>query len=185
MKYFRAGEASSALCLFVYSPIRGQETKQGYVKALHFLSWTNILFFKSQFFKYLFVCSPLICGQETIQGYGKAVHCSDDHLLFSLTLHFPFCLHCAEIVCLVPFCFAMKPHCVAFREAGLARRMKIFTSFRGLVDKYRESMHTNLLPFSNKYCANMQEMCVSLEQDESIYKLSSLWLTMFGKYSES
>ena len=60
LSYFTAaasavyGEASSALCLFVCSAIRGQETIQGYAKALHIQLQTNIvkaeLFSQASFF---------------------------------------------------------------------------------------------------------------------------------------
>ena len=76
------------------------------------------------------------------------------------------------------FCFAMKPHCVALSGKQVWPENENIYKLSALVDKYCESMHTNLLPFSNKYYMNTQEICVSSEQfgpqDENIYTLSTL-----------
>ena len=118
------GEASSALCLFVCSAIRGQETIQ------------------------------------RCEG-------SDDHLIFlSLATFslFSFLYHVNlvfQIFVCFPFCFAMKPHCVALSGKQVWPENENIYKLSALVDKYCESMHTNLLPFSNKYYMNM---CVSFGQ---------------------
>ena len=83
-----------------------------------------------------------------------------------------------QIFVCFPFCFAMKPHCVALSGKQVWPENENIYKLSALVDKYCESMHTNLLPFSNKYYMNMQEICVSFEQfwpqEENIYMLSTL-----------
>ena len=76
-------ETSSALCLFVCSAIRGQETIQGYAKALHIQLQTNIV-------------KAALFSEASFFWKGN----------FS-TMHY------ANLVCLFSLCFAMKPHCVA------------------------------------------------------------------------
>ena len=88
------------------------------------------------------------------------------------------------------FCFAMKPHCVALSGKQVWPENENIYKLSALVDKYCESMHTNLLPLSNKYyvheyARNMCFFLTVLATGGKYLHAFHPWWTMFKKYGES